>query len=345
MKPRNVVALALTFVGVFGSINYGLTATASEPKFEKVVIKLGHVGNANWNFHKGALKFSELVKERTNGAVDVQVFPSGLLGSEKDQLEQTRQGIIQMMLVGGMTLTLAKGWEPLNVAYLPFILKQDHERDQKVTLDKIFQMPFMKEMAENARKQSGLRALDLNWYYGMRHVTTKDKPIKGPDDLKNLKIRTMDSPIARLSMDIFGAAVTPMTFPELYSALQMGVINAQENPPSSIYAAKFYEVQKFLSLTGHTTQSMVVIINDNFYNGLSPQLRSVIKKSVAEANAYQTDLQLKDNEASLELLKQKGMTILVVDRSKFAERAKDAWKAPGSGVTKEFYQKFVNAQK
>lgn len=344
MNRQSFKMMCLLMVCVFSSVvGLSSSANAADKKFEKLVIKLGHTGTATHNFHLGALKLSELVKERTGNAVDIQVFPNGQLGSEGDMIELVHQGAVQMMLASGMTLSMVKGWEPLQAAFLPYMFPQNTEAEQKKKLDEIYQMPFMKEFMEVARKESGTRALDLNWYYGMRHVTTKNKPVEVPEDLKGLKMRTMPSPIARFSMSVFDASVVPMSFPDVYTALQMGVLDGQENPLATIETGKFYEVQKYLSLTGHTTSPMVLVINDKFFNGLSPALQDVIMQADHDANAYQSDLQIKANEKSLKDLQEKGFAVVPIDKSKFVAVAKAKWSEFEKQIGKDFLEKFVAA--
>jgi tripartite ATP-independent transporter DctP family solute receptor len=346
MKSRNLLIIGLVIVSCYASlIIFSSLATAADSAFPKMVWKLGVSVNPDFNFYKGSVKFSQLMKERTGGAIDVQVFPNGTLGSDNDMAEQVRNGIIQLWAGGSMTLSMVEGWGPLNVVNLPYILKQDSEAAQNKFLNDLFDTPFMKNMAEKGANTSNLRALDLNWFYGMRHVTTKNKPIKTPADLKNLKIRTMDSPIGRLAMEKLGASATPMAFPEVYTSLQMGVIDGQENPPATIYANKFYEVQKYLSLTGHNTQSIVLCIDNKLYQSLSPALRTIVDKSAKDAGKYQTELQIGDNVKAMDSLKKAGMIINTVNRAEFAENSKDSWKRLAPQVTQELYDQIINAQK
>jgi len=318
---------------------------AADRAFPKTVIKLAHVLATETSTHAGSVKFSELMKERTGGAVTVQIFPNSQLGNEKDEMEQIRNGMIQMSVVGGMSLSNVKGWEPLNVVFMPFVMKQDTEEKQNEMLNKIYQMPFMRNAIAKAHEISGIRSLDSNWFYGMRHVTTRNKPIKNVADLKGVKIRTMDTPIARLAMDALGASVAPMAFSELYSALQMGVIDGQENPPNTIYTSKFYEVQKYMALTGHQTQSMCCVIGEKFYQNLAPELRSIIAQAALDAGIYQSMLQIKANAQNIGDMKAKGMIVNTVNRVEFAEKSKDAWKKFEANMGKGLYEQFLSAQK
>ncbi len=340
----------LAFIGVIivycfvSSVILSSLAMASDSNFQKKKLKLGVSVNTDFNFYKGCVKFSEVVKERTGGSVIVEVFPNGALGSDRDMAESVRNRIIDMWAGGMATLSMIKGWESFVVVQLPYIFKQETSEAQNEFLNKLFEMPRMKNIAEKAAETSNIRALSLNFFYGMRHVTTKDRQIKTPEDLKGLKIRTMNSPIGRAPMEILGASVTPMAFPEVYTALQMGVIDGQENPPATILANKFYEVQKYLSLTGHMSQSVVLCMNEALYQSVSPELQKIFDEAAKEAAKYQTELQIRDNKRALDELKQKGMIINTIDRSLFVEKSKDAWKEFQPDVTQELYDFIINSQ-
>ena len=172
---------------------------------------------------------------------------------------------------------------------MPYVIKTATEEEQLPVLNRLARGPIMQEATAKAPAVSRLRALDPNWFYGMRHLTTGKKQVVKVDDLKGMKISTPDAPLARLPMAALGAAVTPLSMQEVYSALQMGVVDGQENPINTIYTAKLYEVQKYITLTGHQTQNLCAIINEKFYQGLSPELRAIFEKSAIEAADYQSD--------------------------------------------------------
>src|SRR5512138_1689479 len=207
-------------------------AAATLPKMD---IKFAHVIPAETSINQGALKFAALMKERTGGAVNVQVFPNGQLGSEKDIVEQVRNGLIHMAAVGGTFVANIDGWGAMGVFAMPYVMKAATEEEQLPVLSRLARGPIMKEATAKAPEVSGLRALDTNWFYGMRHLTTGKKQVAKADELKGMKIRTPDAPLARLPMSSLGAAVTPMSMQEVYSALQMGVVDGQENPINTIY--------------------------------------------------------------------------------------------------------------
>ena len=321
-----------------------ITLPAAAGTFPKMEIKFGHVIPAETSINQGALRFAALVKERTGGAVTVQVFPNGQLGSEKDITEQVRNGLIHMAAVGGTFVANIDGWGAMGVFAMPYIMKAATEEEQLPVLNRLARGPIMKEATAKAPELSGLRALDTNWFYGMRHLTTGKKQVVKADDLKGMKIRTPDAPLARLPMAALGAAVTPMSMQEVYSALQMGVVDGQENPINTIYTAKLYEVQKYITLTGHQTQNLCVVMNEKFYQGLSPELRGIFEKAAVEAGDFQSNLQVKVNTENLEEMKQKGVVVNTVSRPEFAEKTKNAWKEFESKMGKGLYEKIVAAQ-
>lgn len=317
-------------------------ATAAE--FPRMTIKIGHVNSTDISYHKGLEKFAEIVKERSGGAVTVQIFPNGQLGNEKDLVEQVKNSVIQMSIPGAGMLALFPGWEPLGVFGMPYVLKGETEAEQHKVLKQLTQGSIMKEVAEKAIGVSGMRALDMSWWYGVRHLTTKSKQVTKVADLQGLKIRTPDNPVNKLAMTALSAAVTPMAVGELYTALQLGVVEGQENPFNTIYVQKFYEVQKYLTLTGHMTQHQVLIINERFYQGLPAELKSLLETAAIEAGDFQTDLQLKANNQGLQDLRSKGMIVTTINRAEFAEKTKDAWKQFENQFGKGLYEKIVAAQ-
>ncbi len=325
------------------------TAPAAAPAaasvtFPKMDIKLGHAGVLDMSYHKGSVKFSELMKERTGGNVNVQVFPNSQLGSEKDMLEQVKNGVIQISLTTPVMLANYEGWGPIGVAAMPYIVKGNTDEDQYPALIKLMRGPIFKEVNEKAAKVSGIRGLDLAWWYGTRNLTNKVREIKTADDIKGLKIRTMDAPIARGALDALGAATTPMAVAELYSAMQMGVVDGQENPYNTTYASKYYEVQKYLAATGHMTMTVLMVCNEKWFQGFTPDQQAVIVKAMQDAGEYQSDIQLKMNNQNLKDLQAAGMIFSQPDKAQLAERTKDVYKQFSNMFSADFYNQVKAAQ-
>ena len=323
------------------------TKAAAAPatgNFPKTDIRLGHSANLDLNYHKGSVRFSELVKERTGGQVTVTVYPNSQLGTEPQVLEQVKGGVTQMTTIGAAVVASFQGWEPLGVFSLPYIMKGNTEEEQYNVFIKLARSQKMKEIADKAAVTSGVRALDFSWWYGFRHLTTKNKLVAKADDVKGLKIRTPDAPIHKVALQTLGASVVGMGFAELYTALQMGVVDGQENPAQTIFSNKFWEVQKNMALSGHMTQHQFLMINDKFYQGLSPELRAVLDQAAIEAGEYQSKLQLADNKKSVDELKVKGMAINEIDRADWAAKTKDSWKQFQPGINQELIDWFNSNQ-
>ena len=341
MRTRGSRGLAVLAIMALGISAWALPAAAGE--FPKMDIKLGHSGVLEMSYHKGSLKFAELMKERTNGAVTVHVFPANQLGSEKDMVEQVKNGVIHIALTGPSMLAQFQGWGPIGVLGMPYVLKGDSEDELRPKLIKVARGPLMAELNERAARESGIRILDMGWWYGERHLTTKTKQVTKPDDVKGLKIRTMDSPMAKTALVALGAATMPMPVSELYTALQLGVVEGQENPLNTIYSQKFYEVQKYVALTGHMVMNLVLVTNEKFFQSLSPELRQLFIKTMQDAGDYESDIQLGMNKKNLQDLKDKGMIVTVVNKAEFAERTKDAWKEFEPVFGKGFYEKVTES--
>jgi len=300
---------------------------ASAGTFSKTNIRFAHTGVPGIPFHEGVERFAQLLKERTGDAVTVQIFPASQLGSEKDFVEQVKTGVIEMALTGPMNIAVYDGWGPVGVLAMPYIIKGDTEEELARKLVRLTRSPlFVKQIGEPAVQKSNIRCVDMGWWFGERHLTTSKKQVVKPEDVRGLKIRTMDTPVAKSAMAALGAATVPMAVAELYTALQMGVVDGQENPYNIIYNRKFHEVQKYLALTGHMAMNLVIIIHEKFYQKLPPELQQILVKSAVDAGDYQSELTLRVNKKNLQDLKDKGMIVTEVNRAEFAQVTKDAWK-------------------
>jgi tripartite ATP-independent transporter DctP family solute receptor len=342
MHRRLTSILAPVVVGTLFTLTLIACGTASAATFPKTNIRFAHTGVPGIPFHEGVERFAQLLKERTGGAVTVQIFPASQLGSEKDFVEQVKTGVIEMALTGPMNIAVYDGWGPVGVLAMPYIIQGNTEEELGRKLVKLTRSPlFVTEIGEKAATASNIRCVDMGWWFGERHLTTSKKQVTKPEDVKGLKIRTMDTPVAKSAMAALGAATVPMAVAELYTALQMGVVDGQENPFNIIYNRKFHEVQKYLALTGHMAMNLVIIIHEKFYQKLPPELQQVLVKAAMDAGDYQSDLTLKVNKKNLQDLKDKGMVVTEVNRAEFAKATKDAWKEFESLFGKGMYEKIV----
>jgi len=302
-------------------------ALAQQP----IVVKLGNVQATGDIVQTGLKKFADLVGERTKGQIQVQIFPASQLGTEQELLEGVQLGTIHMF--EGSTGSVGRFLADLEAFAAPYIWRDpDH-------MLKVVRGPIGQGLAERLVKAKGMRVLDFGWLFGNRYLTTKTKAIYKPEDLMGMKIRVQPTAIYLETIKAMGANPTTMDFKEVYLGLQSGVIDGQENPPFVIFNNKLFEVQKFVMLTAHITQNQAVVINDKFFQGLSPEFRKILTDAAYEAGNFQNDLILKSEQEYLDKLKGQGMTIVQPDVKSFREATKDVWKKVSEKWEPGLYEK------
>jgi len=297
---------------------------------DKIKIKLAHVVPATHAYHKGYVKFKNLVEERTDGKVEVTIFPHGTLGGDVQAADSVQMGIAQMALTGTFSLyDHNPKWAMMD---LPYLFETYDE------VDKIITGPIGKELLAKEVGKAYVLGFMEN---GFRHVSNSKRPINTLADMKGLKIRTMKAPVHVSAFKAMGASPTPMPFGELYTAMQTGVVDGEENPPSLFYAVKFYEVQKYYSLTYHTYLAGLTLINKPFFDALAPDIQKIIRESFNEAAEFQRNLVRKDDAEKLELLKDKIAVnqLSKEEIDKFREATKPVYKDWADKIGKDFLNK------
>lgn len=282
-----------------------------------VEIKFGHVDPPDvCTSKKGAAgaAFKNLVEAETAGGVEVKVFPAGQLGGERELIEATKLGTIQMCMVSAAIAGYYKEAQVLDIPYL-FASAPIAWR--------VMDGWFGKEMAEDCLKKTGMRVLAYG-ETGFRNFTNSVRPIKSPADMKGLKIRVMESPVYINMVKALGAAPTPIAWPETYTALQQKVVDGQENPVSVILSVKFFEVQKYLTLDGHSYGVDFILINDKFFQSLPKETQQILKISAINAGMIGRSIQQLNSALGVSQLKAKGMEVYSpnpAERALFREAA------------------------
>lgn len=250
-------------------------------------------------------KVAEIVAEKSNGRIEVQVYPGGQLGSSRDTIEAISLGMHEMATEGVSHL---ESWYPAvnAIQTMPYIYKDPAH------VQRVLESPVGQEILETIREKSGLRVLGAA-YYGKRNVTTTSKEIKSVDDMKGFKLRVPESAVYIAFAEAWGAKPTPITFGELYLALKQSVVDGQENPLPTIWSAKFYEVQKYLVLTGHILDWRAVMINDAFFQKLSPEDQTILTDAVKEGIEWCNETILQQEAELVEKLQAEGMTVIEPD--------------------------------
>jgi tripartite ATP-independent transporter DctP family solute receptor len=271
------------------------------------VIKLAHGLDAQHSVHKGMVYLGQKLAEKSGGTMRVDVYPSGQLGSERECLELVQLGGLAMTKVSASVL---EGFAPeFKVFGLPYLFRDDAHKNA------VLEGPIGKEIlaAPQTKYMRGLCYYDS----GSRSFYTK-RPVRTPDDLKGMKIRVQESPMAFALIRAFGASATPIAFGELYTALQQGVVDGAENNPPSFHLARHYEVCKFYSLDEHTSVPDVVIISTHFWSSLTPQQQKWMQEAADESAVYQRSLWEKSTAESLAAVEKAGVEIIRPDKSAFA---------------------------
>lgn len=273
----------------------------------------------------GLAKFAELLEEKSGGRIVMEAFHSGTLGSERDIVEGMQFNTIQ---VGAITSAPLSGFTDSFLIFdLPFLF-------ENVTIARAVCDSDLGAEILASVEPAGLKGLAF-MENGMRSVTNNVKPIETPEDFKGIKIRTMENPMHMEAFSVMDADPTPMAFGELFTALQQGTIDAQENPYTVIHSSKFFEVQEYLTITNHLYSPTALLMSLDFYLSLPEDLQAVVDEAAIEAAAYERE-QCDIQEAQLlDALKAEGMIVNQPDMAPFVEATKavyDKYVGEGAGM-------------
>ncbi|MBE7942799.1 TRAP transporter substrate-binding protein [Ramlibacter aquaticus] len=265
-----------------------------------LVIKFSHVVAPDTPKGKGALKFKELVEERSKGAIKVEVYPNSQLYKDKEELEALQLGSVQMLAP-----SLAK-FGPLGVKEfeafdLPFLFK-DEAAFRAVTEGPVGQDLFKK------LEPKGIKGLAY-WDNGF-HIMSANRPLHHVADFKGLKMRIQSSKVLDAQMRALGAIPQVMAFSELYQGLQSGVVDGTEGVPSNFYTQKIYEVQKHMTVSNHGHLAYAVIVNKKFWDGLSDAQRKILESAIKDSTTYANAIADTENKAAFDKIKASGKTTI-----------------------------------
>ena len=307
----------------------------SMPAFAKTVLKLGHIAEVSHPYAKGADYFAKLVGEKSGGDMEVQVFPSSQLGSQKDMTEGLIYGTIDMVLTG--TADLGQFQPKMSIFDLPFLFK---DRAHAYTSLDTVGMELGKDLEPKGMKLLGFME------NGIRHLTNNVRPVKAPADMAGLKIRVMSNKIYIETIKSLGGSPTPMAFGELYSAMQQGTVDGQENPSAHIYTKRFFEVQKYASMTAHAYAPEPVLISMITWARLSDAQKAIIQEAATEAIAWQRELSTKEDNEYWDKIKATGkIEVVEVDRAPFMAATQPVWKEFAGTVGQDNIDKILALSK
>jgi TRAP-type transport system periplasmic protein len=299
-----IVAFSLSLVGL---------ASAQDKTYS---IRIGNVTPPDNPLNVAFEKMAAEMNEKAKGRIQAKVYPSGQLGNLRSMTEAVQMGTLEMCTqsAGG----LSSFYAPMGVMELPFVYKS-HQHVYKVVDGAIGQ-----DLGEQFRQKTGVRvvAYFMNLY---RHLTNNVRPVKVPADLKGLKIRVPETPTIKMAIEAAGGNPVPMVWGEVYTGLQQKTIDGQENPLAILWASKIYEVQKYLSLTGHAYSPTNILINNKLYQGMPADLQKIIDDAARHAAIWNREFAEKQEGELLDKLKEKGMQVNDVDQEIFRKLMSSVW--------------------
>src|SRR5689334_2215000 len=285
-----------------------LLATPALAQVQERTIRWGHLNNADHPVSFGVQKFAEVLAAKSGGKLKIREFPASQLGNEMQQQSAVRGGTQEIL--SASTTSLASVVKDIGLFDFPFIVSTFEQAEA------LAQGPFGKAMLETLPEKE-LIGLGY-WGLGFRNATNSSRPIAKVEDFAGLKLRVIPNPVYLETFKALKANPVPMAFGELYTALENRTVDGQENPYSVILSNKFFEVQKYVSATNHTSTQNVIIVSKKFWDTLSPEEQKMFRHTFAETRQYQPDQTKLAADKALAELKAKGMQFNEIAPAEYA---------------------------
>ncbi|WP_234570754.1 TRAP transporter substrate-binding protein [Rhodohalobacter sp. 614A] len=274
------------------------------------VLKLGHGLDNTHSVHKAMEFMAKRVHEESNGKMRIDIYPSQQLGSERELLELLQIGSLDITKVSSSVI---EGFEPLyKIFSVPFLFEDKEHRFA------VYDGEIGRELLEAGQN---IRLVGLTYYdAGTRSFYTKDRPIRHPDDLEGMKIRVQESPASLRMVNMLGGSATPISFGELYTALQQGIVDGAENNPPSLHLTRHYEVVDYYSLDEHTAVPDMLFASRFTWERLTDEEKEILQNAAQESAIYQRKLWEESTNEAMEAVQEAGMEIVYPDKEPFREK-------------------------
>jgi tripartite ATP-independent transporter DctP family solute receptor len=315
---------------VLGLAALAMLTLAGPAAWAQTRLKWAHVYETSEPYHKQAVWAAEEIKRRTGGRYEIEVFPASTLGKETDINQGLQLGTVDIIYTG--MAFAGRAYPPMSLASAPFVFR-DYAHWQSFRNGPVF-----KDIASAYAQKTGGQHIAGYTYYGLRHMTS-NKPINKPEDMKGLKLRVPDAPLFTMFPKAVGANPTPIAFAEVYLALQNGTVDAQENPLPTIEAKKFYEVQKYITLTGHILESLVTIVGAPAWGKLSEADRKTFDDVLWESSSRASQDILDAENRLVTDFEKRGKTVVKVDRAPFAAAVRGPLTAADAPWPRELFDR------
>lgn len=288
-----------------------LIDSSDKKQTKKLIFSLDLPPSHNWC--KATRRFGELVKEKTNSSIEIEVFDSAALGTQRDALEGMLVGTIN----GTVSLEPLSYWvKDIGMFGIPYLFRDEQH------LRKFFEGDLGQELHQKL-VDAGFRP--ITYFVRAPRQITSNVPIHSVKDLKGIKIRVPETPTGPAAFEVMGATAVTMPFSEVYSALQQNIVDAQENPLNLIVANKFYEVQNYVTITNHQYQAAYLLLDEKTYQNLTDIEKAAINEAAKETQVYESELLKADLEKSIKTLEENGVVIISPDIKEFAKTVEKAY--------------------
>lgn len=314
-----------------------LAFTQEAPAQFKASMKLASSVAPDHPYNVGGKKFADLIKERTNGRIDIRIYPAGQLGKgEREMTEGVQQGTIDLLVT---STGPQGGFSPsINILDFPFLFR-DYAH-----VDSVLDGPIGRKLLDDFEK-ANLKGLAF-WENGFRHLTNSKLPVKKVEDAKGLKIRTMENKVHLAAWKAAGLNPTPMAFGEVFTALQQKVIDGQENPVAVIYSSKFWDAgQKYFSFTAHVYSPAILMMSKKVFDSMPKEDQELFMKTALEVGKFQRKLNRDDEDRKIKEMQAKGVQIIMdVDRESFRKAMSPIYEEFSSQFPKAEIEAIMNAK-
>ena len=327
MRFKKLIAALLVII--MASISFTGCSDGGNKK-DSTTLTVAHVLTETHAYHQAWLKVAELVEERSNGELRLEVFANSTLGNERDVIEGMQLGIVDLSCMS--TGALASFSPAFMALDLPFIF--DSRESAYKVLDSEIGEELLASLDDNM-----LVGVDF-WENGFRNISNSKRDVVVPDDVKGLKLRTLENELQVNTFTILGATAIPMAWGEVYTALQQGTIDGQENPLAIIYQNKIHEVTKHVSLTGHFYAAAPVVMSKKSLEKLSPEHQEILLGAIREVTAYERQLSEESDTEYLQKLKDEGVTVIEdIDKALWREAVQPVYDKYEDRIGKELLQR------
>ncbi|MES0827120.1 TRAP transporter substrate-binding protein [Ruegeria sp. SCP11] len=331
-------ARALATAVFASALVFSTSGDAVAQDYPEMTLKFGHPYNEAHPLALGAQKFADTVNERSGGNITIQLFPNGTIGSSRDLVEQMRIKVVDIALVP--TTNVASFYPKLDIFYLPFIFR-DREHAYAVSDGEVGQGLF-----EDMRGQIGIRTLGM-YESGFRTITTRDKKIETPDDMKGVKFRVVNNPLNVATFAALGANPTPMALSEVFTGLQQGTVDGQDNPVGNVKAFGFDKVQNNITLSNHQWAGIMFLVNDKKFSDFPPEVQELLVTVAKETQDWEREEINRVEAQYLTEMEADGMTVtrLSPEQAKaFQDKMATVWEEYSDKLGPDLIEAVVNTQ-